>query len=102
MDFLDDVRERLTEAANDYVTGGNVKLSVKTNYGPEVPLYSGSDGSEAGGVASMLGIKAQIIVRDKEGKVITTYGEPAPTEPTKAAALGMAAGVLVWILWRAL
>lgn len=104
MDFLDDVREQLTGAVTDYVQGGNVKLSVKTNYGPEIPLYTGSDGGQAegGGFADLVGIKAQIIVRDKDGKVITTYGEPAPTEPLKAAALGLAVGTLVWVLWRAI
>lgn len=103
MDFLDDVREQLTGAVSDYVQGGNVNLFLKTNFGPEVPLYTGSDGSESGGgLADLVGLKAQIIIKDKNGKTITTYGEPAPTEPLKAAALGLAAGMLLWFVWRAI
>lgn len=99
MDFLDDVKEVLT----DYVKGGNVQAFVKTNYGPEIPIYTGSDGqASGGGVGDIIGLKAQIIIRDKSGKVISTYGEPAPTEPLKVAMLGMVVGTLAWVLWRAI
>ncbi len=61
-----------------------MRLSIKTNLGPELPVY---DGDSAGGLVGLLGIKAGVIVRAKDGSVITTYGDPPPTDPIKVALL---------------
>lgn len=102
-DFLDDLREDVTALAKDYATGGGVQVYVKTNYGPELPVYTGIDqGGDGPGLADVIGLKAQIIIKDKDGRVITKYGDPAPTEPLKAAALGLVVGTILWFAWRAI
>lgn len=94
MSFYDE----LTGLVGDYVQSGNVQLYVKTNYGPEIPVYTGgsSEPSEGGAISDLVGFKAQIIVKNKKGEVLKTYGEPAPTEPLRVAAL---IAVLVGIIW---
>ena len=97
-DFLDDLRGLATE----YVQSGGVQVFVKTNYGPEIPVYTGADKSGQPGIGDLLGVKAQVIVKKKSGKVVQTYGEPAPTEPLKVTAVLAVVAVLGIVIVRGL
>lgn len=84
---MDNWVEELKNLAGDYAASGNVQLFVKTNFGPEIPIFTGSDDDGSKSVSDIIGLKAQVIVKNKNGETIKTFGEPAPTEPLKAAAL---------------
>jgi hypothetical protein len=92
------------DIAGDYVKSG-VRVSIKTNLGPEIPVFTGSmdgsTGSSGGGfsVSKLLGLKAAVVVRDAKGGVIANLGSPPATEPLKAivAAL-LIAGLVVLIV----
>jgi len=94
--YLQTLTDGLTNLASEYVTSGGLRVSVKTNMGPEIPVFSGDQ--SGGGIVSALGIKAGVIVRNNRGEVVTTYGDPPPTDPVKVALLvgvGMALAVVI-------
>lgn len=75
-DYLGDIGDLLS----GYVESGGLRVSVKTNYGPEIPVYSGKSSGGSSPVAALIGFKAQVIVRDAKGKVVQTMGDPVPTD----------------------
>jgi hypothetical protein len=93
--------DRALGLARDYV-GDGVRVSVKTNFGPELPVAraqlssgggAGGEGSP-GGISGLLGVKAAVIVRNKDGEILATYGEVPKTEPWRAlVAILLVAGV---------
>lgn len=96
--------------AGDYLRGG-LRVSVKTNYTPEIPVAGvalergGSSSSSAGRslLGELLGVKAAVIVRNAQGAVVTTIGEPPATSAWRAAlALGLLAGVCFLLVRGAL
>lgn len=105
------VLDGLLGLASDYVSS-SVRISVKTNYGPELPVAraalgdGGGSGSGAGGgagVTGLLGLKAAVIVRNAQGDVIATYGEVPKTEVWRAVlAAALALGLVVLIVRGAL
>lgn len=101
---MSDIISDLRNLATEYVQSGGVQVFVKTNYGPELPVYTGAGTSQPGepGIGDLLGIKAQVIIRNKAGKVIQTYGEPAPTEPLKVAVLLAVVALLGVVIVRGL
>lgn len=96
--FVESFSDELFDIAGSYVRQGGVRVSVKTNLGPELPIFSGT--GEGGGLASKLGLKAGVIVRSQDGSTIATYGDPAPTEPIKVIALAIVLGVIGIVLIR--
>jgi hypothetical protein len=97
-----DILSDLKNLATEYVQSGGVQVFVKTNYGPELPVYTGTDKTGQPGIADLLGLKAQVIVKNKSGKIIQTYGEPAPTEPLKVAAVLAVVALLGVVIVRGL
>jgi hypothetical protein len=105
--LLDDV----LSIARGYVRGG-VRIGIKTNLGPEIPVASasfnagdggeGGEGGGGGGVAHLLGLRAAVVVRDAEGGVISTYGEPPKTDPVRAVVAAVLAAGLVFVIIRGL
>ena len=90
--------------AEGYVAGG-ISVSVKTNYGPEIPIYSGamSGGASTGAggtpsspslLSTLLGLKAAVIVRDATGRTLTTFGTPPATDPVR---VGVALGIVALV-----
>ena len=105
-DYVGDLKELVT----GYVEGGGLRVYVKTNYGPEIPLYTGKgkdapagpDFGIGGAVNKLIGFQAQVIVRDKNGKVLTKYGPDSPTDWVRVSvllALLAGAGFLVLRRW---
>ena len=95
--------------ARGYVRGGGIVVAVKTNYGPELPLFRAALGragagqgeaGEGGGLGALVGLKAAVIVRDGHGATLATYGDPPPTEPLRAIAAALLAGGLVFLILR--
>ena len=75
-----------------------VRVSVKTNLGPEFQVAS----RDQGGVLRALGIKAAVIVRDRQGSVIVAHGEVPPTNWIRAGTLLAAAALAGFLLVRGL
>lgn len=97
--------------ADDYVRSGGVRINVKTNLGPEFTVAtssitsgggatgSGGGGSSSDGLLGLLGVRAAVIVRDRSGHRLATYGEVPATQPWRVAALvGVVALVTVLIV----
>ena len=95
----------------DFIAGGGdfiagfarqkgYRVYLKTNLGPAVKVYDAAaidDG--APNLLEQFGFKQQIIIVDKSGAVVSTLGQPAPTDPLKSALVGAllvgVAGVLL-------
>lgn len=94
--------------ARSYVAGGGVRVAVKTNFGPELPVYAGelsrsggaSSGGQGGALSRLVGLKAAVIVRDGRGATLATYGDYPATEPLRAVLALLALGALGFILVR--
>lgn len=99
--YLQNLLEGALDIAGDYVRTG-VRVSIKTNLGPEIPVYSGDAGSSSGGasIAKLLGLRAGVIVRDARGGEIARLGDVAPTEPLKAVLAALVAAGLVFVIVR--
>ena len=96
-DYLGDLQGLLTR----YLEGGGLQAYVKTNYGPEIPIYTGGK-SDGGGsvVGDLIGVRAQLIIRDAKGKTIKTLGDPAPTDPVRVAVLLALLALLGFVVVR--
>ncbi|WP_269619938.1 hypothetical protein [Zhongshania sp. BJYM1] len=94
-----DILAEITASAFDKV-GKDYKVYAKTNIGPAFPLYTGP--SSGKGLISALGIEGGIVITDKNGTVITTLGNPAPTNWLKAALVWGVAGYILATLGRGL
>lgn len=94
--------------ARGYVRGAGVVVSVKTNYGPELALFraalarssEGQGEGSGGGLGSLVGLKAAVIVRDGHGATLATYGDPPATEPLRALAAALLAGGVIFLILR--
>lgn len=95
--YIADVLDQVIDLAGDYVNSGGLRVSVKTNLGPAIPVYSGQ---RQGGLAAMLGLKAGVIVTDRNGKEVARYGAPPPTEPIKVILVAVLVGLLGLALVR--
>jgi hypothetical protein len=85
----------LGELARDAFRSGGVRVFVKTNLGPEFPVSGGG-----GGLADALGLQAGVVLRDRQGNRIASYGGYPPTDPFRVALLVAAAGALGFLLLR--
>ncbi len=90
------LRELVSDFAGDAFGSGAVQVAVKTNLGPELPIGQGS------GLADALGIKAAVIVRDRQGRVVYTHGTPPETNPVLVGVLGAAVALAGFLLVRGL
>lgn len=102
-DYLGDLQQLVT----GYVEGGGLRVYLKTNYGPEIPLYTGKGQDTGPGVnlgisdaiAKAIGFQAQVIVRDARGKTVARYGPESPTDWVRVsvalALLGLVGFVIV-------
>jgi hypothetical protein len=86
-----------------------VRLSIKTNYTPEIPiataeLTAGDRGGGSAGrrsvVAELLGVKAAVIVRNQRGEIISTFGQAPKTDPVRAILALLIAGGVLFLLVR--
>jgi hypothetical protein len=84
--------------ASDVLQSGGVQVAIKTNLGPEFRVGEGG----GGGLARALGIKAAVIVRDRNGRQLFTHGEPPATNWLLAGALGSVLVLLGFLLVRGL
>lgn len=99
------------DLADEYI-GAAVRVSIKTNLGPEIAVteLSLQDAGEEGGGGSsarrsrglfdLLGIKTAVIVRAGNGSTIATYGTPPKTDPLRVAGLVLVAGFIGFLLVR--
>jgi len=69
----------LGDVAGDLLSAQAIRVTVKTNLGPEFQV------GEGGGATRALGLKAAVIVRDRQGRVLFTHGDPPPTNYALAA-----------------
>ena len=96
-DYLGD----LLGLASSYVEQGGLQVFVKTNYGPEIPIYTGSDGEASqSAVGDLIGVKAQVIIRDAKGKTIKTIGSAAPTDPVRVGFMLALLGLIGFVVVR--
>ncbi len=89
--------------ARDYVAS-EIRVTVETNLLPAVTVYSGSQAPGAGisGVASMLGIRGGVVVRNAKGDVLARFGDPVPVSPLRAALVVCVIGAASLLLVKAL
>jgi hypothetical protein len=93
--------------AGDFA-GGALRVSVKTNLGPEFEVGAvdlaggGGSGSSSGGVSGLLGIRAAVILRDSQGRLVAKLGDPPATEPWRLLAAAGAALIVVLLIARGL
>jgi hypothetical protein len=103
--YLQDLFSGVLDIAGDYVRSG-IRVSVKTNLGPEIPIYSGGlqgadgSGSGGGGLGGLLGIKAAVVVRDASGNTISTIGQVPATDPVRAILAALVLAGLVFVIYR--
>lgn len=92
-----DILSELLQGAKSYTQG--LRVSLKSNLSErEIPVYTGQ-GSGAG-LLSKLGIEYALIVRDPQGRIVTTYNTPPPVDPTRRALLWALLGGLLFVLVR--
>ena len=82
--------------AREAVTRGGVRVYVKTNLGPEFPVSGGG----GGGLGDLLGLKAGVVVRDKAGAKLASYGGYPATDPMRAAVLWGSVALVAFLLVR--
>jgi hypothetical protein len=68
------------------VLQGEARVTLESNVLPAVGLLGG-EGSSAPGILKSLGVRAGVVVRDLDGRVLARVGDPAPFEPLRAALL---------------
>lgn len=85
--------DQLGALASDYA--GSLRVSVKTNLGPEITVTG-----QGSGLADALGLKAAVIIRDAHGRRVAGYGDPPATDPVRVAVLVALAGLVGYVLLR--
>lgn len=97
-DYLGD----LQKLAGSYLDQGGLQVFVKTNYGPEIPIYTGKDKNAGQGnpIAELIGLRAQVIVKDAKGKTVTTYGDAAPTDMARVLVVLSVLGLIGFVVVR--
>ncbi len=97
-----DYAAELLSLGREYATGGSVQVHLKTNLGPAIPIYTGTSSEPS--ILDTLGLRAGLIVTDRNGKPVTTYGDPAPTDPLLFGLLVLSglslAGLLLRGVWK--
>lgn len=89
MSLLDDLKAAATAAAENR----GIRVLVKTNLGPAIPIYNSDSPSSGPGL-----IKAGVIVTDRNGKELAAYGGKPPTDWLMVSGLVLmiaSAGVLM-------
>jgi hypothetical protein len=77
------------------VLSGDITATLETNLSPPVKVYSG-EGASGGGLLDAIGVRAGVVVRSMDGKVLARLGDPVPFEPLRAAlVLAGVVGVVV-------
>lgn len=84
----------LGDLAGQALRSGGVQVAVKTNLGPEFRVGEGA------GLTRALGVKAAVIVRDRQGHLLFTHGDPPPTNYALLAVLAAAAALAGFFLVR--
>lgn len=106
--YLQQLLGDVVELAGEY-TRGRLRVSVKTNYGPELPVFGASlsrgqgggvSGADGFSLSRLLGFRAAVIVRDASGRTLATYGEPPATEPLRVALLVAVLAGLAFVFVR--
>jgi len=105
--------DELLGVADDYVKSGGIRVGIKTNLGPEITVAtssvvssggsqgSGSAGSSRSeGLLGLLGVRAAVIVRDRKGNRLATYGDVPDTEMWRVAVFVGAAALLTFLMMR--
>lgn len=80
----------------------NLRVTVKTNFGPAVTVYQAGGGAGAGGgfnLAKLLGLKVAVTVDGPTGTLYQS-SEPPPTEPLRVTFLLAAVAALAFLLLR--
>lgn len=96
MSILDDVKELVVDS---YERRG-VKVYVKTDIGPEIKVFDSDapvnkDGSDTSSDSQL--IKYGVIVRDRKGKRIGSYGKYPDTNPIKLLIIAGVVGTGLFI-----
>lgn len=95
-DLIDTLVSDVTGAAGTY-TANSVRITLKTNLGPEVTVYDPTDASPS--LLSQLGVQAALNVYDTNGNLLTTVGTVPATNPLMViAALAVLAGIGIIVL----
>jgi len=90
--------EYLQAAAGDALNKSGLEVVVKTNLGPELSVYKAGDTSPPSPLAKLLRVGVQ--VRDKSGRVLTSWGEWPATSPYAVAGAAAAVLLLLYIVAR--
>lgn len=98
-----DLLSGLLGIARDYVAN-EVRVTVETNLLPAVTVYSGSmkPGGDVSGLASMLGIRGGVVVRNAKGDVLAKFGDPSPVSLVRCALVVAAIGAAGYLLVKVL
>ena len=94
MSFVDELLGITRTALAEGLEGSTV--SVKTNYTPEIKFRTDGEGS------NILGVRAGLIIRNRNGRILETVGDPAPTDPLKFGALVLSVSLVGFVLIRGL
>lgn len=78
----------LSSAAGNYLASSGLRAEIKTNLGPPVTIYNATPSGFS--IADALGIQAALVVRDANGNVLASYGDPPATDPVLVSALALA------------
>jgi hypothetical protein len=81
------------------IQSSGVRVSVKTNLGPEFTVWDGPAKAGAG-LAQSIGIRGAVIVRDAQGNVLFTHGEPPETNLLLSAIFFSVAAYIGFLIWR--
>jgi len=90
--------EYLQAAAGDALNKSGLEVVVKTNLGPELSVYKAGDTSPPSPLTKLLRVGVQ--VRDKSGRVLTSWGEWPPTSPYAVAGAAAAVLLLLYLVAR--
>lgn len=100
-DYLERLKDEALSIGRAAVDTGGVRVSIKTNLGPEIPVSLGGSQAEGEG-GGLLGFKAAVIIRDRKGQTVARYGKVPETEPFKVILLLAPLAILGLVLVRGL
>src|SRR3569623_1630471 len=84
--------EYLQAAAGDALNKSGLEVVVKTKLGPELSVYKAGDTSPPSPLAKLLRVGVQ--VRDKSGRVLTSWGEWPATSPNAVPAAAIRSSIV--------
>ena len=82
------------------LTGGDVRVFAKTNLGPFIPVYTGSDENAPPSLLERLGVKSGLVIVNRKGETLYTIGEPAATDPIRSLIFWLLVALVLSILLR--